>query len=173
MRADKRFVSDNVLLAIFLIALSTVSAAQQSTIKVRITQAVSETNLTVLRGNTHPLARPEFDRGPALVDLPLNRMLLVLKRSPEQETALKSLLEGLQDRSSVNYHSCLSPEQFGRQFGPAEQDIQKIRSWLESHRLQVDKAAKGRMTIEFSGTAGQLRAATRRLCGPARSVMIL
>ncbi len=159
MRAEKHLMSCIVLVVASFLALSTLSVAQQASVKARITQAVSETNLTVLRGNTHPLARPEFDRGLAPVDLPLNRMLLVLKRSPEQETALKSLLEGLQDRSSVNYHSWLSPEQFGQQFGPADQDIQKIRSWLESHGLQVNKVAKGRMTVEFSGTAEQLKEA--------------
>ncbi len=159
MPAAKRFVGSNVLVVVFLIAFSTFCAAQQTSVKARITQAVNETNLTVLKGNTHPLARPEFERGPAPVDLPLNRMLLVLRRSPEQETALRSLLEGLQDRSSLRYHSWLSPDQFGQQYGPAEQDIQKVRSWLESHGLQVNKVAKGRMTIEFSGTAGQMKEA--------------
>src|SRR5882762_4513145 len=54
----------------------------------RITQAIDEKNRVVLHGNRHPLARPEFDRGPAPLDLRLDRILLVLKRSPEQETAL-------------------------------------------------------------------------------------
>src|SRR5262245_29846632 len=41
--------------------------------------------MTVLRGNTHPMARPEFDHGLAPDSLPMDRMLLVLKRSPEKE----------------------------------------------------------------------------------------
>src|SRR5512137_874845 len=51
-----------------------------------ITQALDESRLTVLKGNTHPLARREFDLGTAPASLPMERMLLVLKRSDAQET---------------------------------------------------------------------------------------
>lgn len=30
-----------------------------------VVQPVVETDLLILKGNTHPVARPEFDRGPA------------------------------------------------------------------------------------------------------------
>jgi hypothetical protein len=36
-----------------------------------ITQAVDEARLTVLKGNTHPLVRPEFDLGTAPATLPM------------------------------------------------------------------------------------------------------
>src|SRR5271154_933944 len=77
--------------------------AQAQAVPSRITQAVDETKLTTLRGNTHPLARPQFDRGAAPPSLPMDRMLLVLKRSPEQETSLDALLDQQQDSSSPNY----------------------------------------------------------------------
>jgi hypothetical protein len=35
-------------------------------------------NLITLRGNVHPLARPQFDQGVAPDDLPMQRMLLLL-----------------------------------------------------------------------------------------------
>jgi len=54
----------------------------------RITQAVDDSVLTTLKGNTHPLARPEYDKGPANPSLPADRMQLVLKRSEGQEIAL-------------------------------------------------------------------------------------
>lgn len=123
----------------------------------RITQEVSETHLVTLRGNTHPLARPAFDRGAAPADLPLDRMLLVLKRSPVQESALKQLLDQQQDTSSPNYHKWLTPEEFGRRFGPSDRDIQTITLWLESQGFQVAQAANGRTSIEFSGSAGQVQ----------------
>jgi hypothetical protein len=129
------------------------------TIPARITQAIDETNLTALHGNVHPLARAEYDQGVAPPNLPLERMLLVLKRSPEQEAALRVLLDQQQDRSSPNYRKWLTPEQFGQQFGPADQDIQTVTSWLESHGFQVNRIAKGRTVIEFSGTANQLQEA--------------
>jgi len=76
------------------------AAAQRNAIPVRINQTIDEGKHAVLRGNTYPLALPKFDRGPAPPDLPLDRVLLVLQRSPEQEAVLKSLLEQQQQKSS-------------------------------------------------------------------------
>lgn len=137
------------------------AAAQQAPVPARITGPVDPSSVTVLKGNVHPLARPEFDRGPAPASLQLNRMLLVLKRSPKQEAALDSLLDEQQDKSSPNYHQWLTPQQFGQQFGPADQDIQTIVTWLESQGFQVDRVANGRGAIEFSGNAGQVQNAFR------------
>jgi subtilase family serine protease len=152
---------------LFVLAHSTVASPQQTNLAPvqtgktppLITQPVDETNLTVLRGNTHPLARPEFDRGAAPPSLPTQRMLLVLKRGAQQESALEQLLDEQQDKSSPNYHAWLAPEQFGQQFGPADEDIQTITSWLQSHGLQVARVANGRSVIEFSGIAAQVKEA--------------
>lgn len=94
-----------------------------------ITQAIDETQLTILKGNTHPLARPEFDLGTAPASLPMERMLLVLKRGPDQETALRQLIDDQQDKNSPNYHKWMTPEQFGAQFGPTDSDMQTITTW--------------------------------------------
>lgn len=83
-------------------------------------------------------------------------MLLVLKRSAEQESALRRLLDDQQDKSSSSYHRWLTPEDFGRQFGPTDVDIQTITAWLQSHGFQVG-SSKGRTVLEFSGTAGQVQ----------------
>ena len=115
--------------------------------------------LVTLRGNTHPLARPEYDQGAAPDSLPMERMLLVLQRSAEQEAALRKLLDEQQIKSSPNYHMWLTPEQFGQQFGPADADIQAVTDWLASQGFQVSRVAAGRTVIEFSGTAGQVRQA--------------
>jgi subtilase family serine protease len=116
-------------------------------------------NLVTLRGNTHPLARPEFDQGAAPDSQPMERMLLVLQRSPEEESALRSLLDQQQIKSSPNYHMWLTPEQFGEQFGPADADIQAVTGWLTSQGFEVRRVAAGRTVIEFSGTAGAVRQA--------------
>ena len=113
----------------------------------------------LLKGNVHPLARPQFDVALAPPNLPMDRMLLVLKRSPEQQTALLKLLDDQQDKTSASYHKWLTPEQFGQQFGPADADIQAVTSWLQSHGFQVARVAKGRTMIEFSGTAAQVQEA--------------
>src|SRR5579875_1467882 len=124
-----------------------------------ITQAISGSSLQRLVGNTHPLARAEFDQGVAPSDLPMNRMILVLNRSAEQEAALEKLLADQQDPSSPQYHQWLTPQQFGQQFGAADEDIQTITTWLQDQGFQVNRIANGKNLIEFSGTAGQVAAA--------------
>ena len=121
-----------------------------------ITEALDDSRLTMLKGNTHPLARREFDLGTAPATLPMERMLLVLKRSDQQETALRKLLDDQQDKNSPHYHKWLTPEQFGAQFGPSDTDMQTITSWLRSHGFQVG-STKGRTVLEFSGSASQVR----------------
>ena len=123
-----------------------------------VTQAVDESQRTVLKGNTHPLARPQFDLGTAPATLPMQRMLLVLKRSDAQEAALLKLLDDQQDKRSPNYHKWMTPEQFGAQFGPTDTDMQTITSWLQSHGFQVG-STKGRTVLEFSGSASQVQEA--------------
>ncbi len=147
-------------LVILLALISSQDAHPQARgVPARITQAVDLQKLVTLRGNTHPLARPAFDRGAAPDNLPAPRMLLVLQRSPEQETALRKLLDEQQIKSSPNYHQWLTPEEFGRQFGPADEDIQAVTDWLTGQGFQVNRVAAGRTVIEFSGTAGLVRQA--------------
>jgi len=159
MRIRSRISARLHLTVAVLLLAPTFASAQTNTVAARITQAVDETKRTILYGNTHPLARPEFDRGAAPSSLPMQRMLLVLQRSAEQESALETLLEQQQDASSPNFHKWLTPQQFGQQFGPPDQDIQTITSWLQSHGFQVANVSNGRTVIEFSGTAGQVQEA--------------
>ena len=125
----------------------------------RIVDRVNESVLVTLRGNTHPLAQSQFDQGAAPPDLPMARMLLVLKRSDAQESALQALLDAQQDQNSPSYHQWLTPDAFGQQFGPSDQDIQTVAAWLRSHGFQAGGISQGRTVIEFSGTALQVQQA--------------
>ena len=147
------------LLFAFVSLLPPRSLAQSGPAAARITQPVDESQLTVLKGNTYFLAQAQYDRGPAPASLPMNRMLLVLRRSTDQEAALQQLLAQQQDHSSPNYHQWLTPQQFGQRFGPADQDIQTITSWLQSHGFLVPRIPNGRTVIEFSGSASQVQEA--------------
>jgi subtilase family serine protease len=156
------FIGCFFFIAWFNCALSAAQTASTATAaavpRPLITQPVDDSQLTVLKGNTHPLARPLYDMGKAPADLPTNRMLLVLKRSPEQEYALRKLLDDQQDKVSPNYHKWLTPEQYGKQFGPTDSDMQTIVLWLQSQGFQVG-STKGRTVLEFSGNAGQVQEA--------------
>lgn len=152
-------VSIKVMLALVLLFVVVMSSSSPfSVVQPQIAQPIDNAKLTVLRGNTHPLARSEFDRGVAPASLPMDHMQLVLKRGPQQGQAFDKLLGEQQDRSSPNYHKWLTPEQVG-EFGPAVEDLQKITSWLESYGFHVDAVSKGRTVIEFSGTAGDVQRA--------------
>ena len=125
----------------------------------RIVAPLDENQRTVLRGNTHPLATTETDRGAVSPLQPLHRMLMVLRRSPDQDAALTNLLTAQQDPDSPLFHQWLTPEQFGAWFGPSDQDVQTIHAWLSSHGFTGIAVSKGRTAIEFSGSAGQLEGA--------------
>lgn len=131
--------------------------AQTIPVPTRVTEAVDPAKLVTLRGNSHPLARPENDRGLAPDDLPMARMLLVLQRSPDQEAELRHLLDEQQVKSSPNFHKWLTPEEFGERFGPGHADVQAVTDWLGSEGFEVGKVGPGRTVIEFSGTAGLVR----------------
>ena len=133
------------------------SASQATSRPSRITQAIDEKQLVLLRGNVHPLAQPKFDQGAVSDAQPLNRMLLLLRRAPEQEAALRQLLDDQLTLNSPKHHAWLTPQQFGAQFGPADADLQATTNWLNTKGFHSIQVGPGRTAIQFSGTAGQVR----------------
>ena len=110
----RRLLLESVLAGLLFLPSLSWEQVSQSRNRSLIREAIDESNVTRLNGNRHQLARPEFDRGTAPASLPMDRMLLVLRRSPEQERALTNLLDEQQDKSSLNYHKWLTPEEFGQ-----------------------------------------------------------
>jgi subtilase family serine protease len=125
----------------------------------RIVGAIDETNLVTLAGNTHPAAVSKYDEGAVPDGFSLEHMYVVLRRSPEQNAALNRLLIDLQDPRSALYHRWLSAGQLGGKYGPAQQDIDAVVGWLTSHGLKVNQISKSGITIDVSGTAGEIRSA--------------
>jgi hypothetical protein len=121
-----------------------------------ITQQIVETSLVRLLGNVRPEVNASNDRGRVPDTLPMEHMFLQLQRPAAQEQALKQLIEELHDPRSPNFHQWLTPSQFGTQFGPAAADIGRITAWLRGHGFTVNVVYPSGMTIDFSGTAGQV-----------------
>jgi len=159
MKPKLAFAFITPILFAFLFFLAPRVFTQTVGVRSLITGPVDESRLTTLHGNVHPLARAQFDRGVAADNLPMDHMLLVLKRSPAQESALETLMAQQLDKASPNYHKWLTPQQFGEQFGPSDQDIQKITAWLGSHGFTVESVSSGRTSIQFSGDAAQVQSA--------------
>jgi hypothetical protein len=91
----------------------------------------------------------------------MNRMILVLKRRPEQESALTNFLTDLQDKRSPHFHRWMTPDQFGEQFGPSPAELQSVTSWLAAEGFTAIHPSRGGISIEFSGTAKQVQSAFR------------
>src|SRR5882724_8280949 len=158
MRTTIPFLRNSLFMLLVVLALTSLrTAGQTKPAAARIVRAVDDTQTVTLKGNVHPLAKSAFDRGMVDTGQPLSRMLLLLQRSPEQETALRQLIDEQQMKSSSNFHTWLTPEQFGQQFGPADADIQAVSSWLTSRGFSGVKVGPGRTTVEFNGTAGQVQ----------------
>ena len=112
-----------------------------------VTTPVDNSVRTVLKGNVHPLTRAAFDQGEVPASMALHRMLLVLKRSDQQETALRSLIDDQLDTHSANHHQWLAPEEFGALYGPAQSDLDAVISWLKSSGFEVTRVSSGRNII--------------------------
>jgi subtilase family serine protease len=138
---------------------SQTATAKFPTIPSRVITRVDDSKLVRLTGNTNINARPEFDHGPVAADLPMERMQLLLKRSPAQETALQKFMEDQMNPASPNFHHWLNPDEFGALYGPSDADIAAVTTWLEGHGFSIYKVSRGRTHIEFSGTAAQVQEA--------------
>ena len=112
---------------------------------------IDNSQTVVLPGNVYPLARPEYDVGPASPSLPMDRMILALKMSGEKRAALKSLLAEQQDPSSPLYHQWLTPQEFGARFGADPSVLAVTKGWLRSRGFRIDSVANGGLWINFSG----------------------
>src|SRR5580765_7787536 len=147
-----RAVLSVVLVTGFFYSL-TVSAQEP---RARINSPVDNSALVRLPRTHHPLISAQNDLGRVTADTAMERMVLVLKPGKDQATALSRLINRQHDKQSSSYHNWLTPEQYGAQFGPAEQDLQQTTAWLQQQGFRVDSVARGRQWIEFSGTAAQV-----------------
>lgn len=133
--------------------------AQTSAIAPRIVQSIDDSNLVTLKGNVTALAQPRFDRGEADPAMQMTSVRLLLSRSKEQEAALDQFMAQQLDKSSPNYHHWLTPQEFGKLYGPADSDIAAIVAWLQSCGLTVEQVPPGRTNIAFSGSVRQIEQA--------------
>jgi subtilase family serine protease len=124
-----------------------------------VTQRVDEARRTVLAGNTHPAAIAANDQGALADSTAVEHMMVLLRRSPEQEQQLRQQIDLLHDPASSQFHQWLSADDYGRRFGAGEADLTQVTGWLEAHGFVVNGIYPNRQLIDFSGTAGQIRAA--------------
>jgi pseudomonalisin len=139
--------------AVLLAMLAIVSLAAQAQ------RTINDADRVTLHGNTHPLARAEFDRGSANAATAMNNMVLSLAVRQDAQAQLQQLLADQQNPSSPNFHKWLTPLEFGMRFGPTDQDIADATSWLKSQGFRIEEVANGRMWINFSGDVQKVQRA--------------
>jgi subtilase family serine protease len=127
--------------------------------RILITKRIDETQLVRLWRNTRPEANPKFDRGRVDDNFAMPQMMLQLKRSPQLEAEFAQFTESLTDKNSPNFRHWMLADEQGEKFGVAQEDIDTVSKWLESHGFTVDGVQPNKMVISFSGTAGQIRQA--------------
>lgn len=127
----------------------------------RITEPVDDSIRVVLKGNVPRQIKlqGQVDQGAVPATMAASRLFLVLKHSPTQAQAVREYIDSLQNKSSPNYHKWLTPEEFGAKYGPSDADMKTTTDWLASHGFTVNRIAKARNLIEFSGTAGTVQEA--------------
>jgi subtilase family serine protease len=127
--------------------------------KPQITQTPSNNDRITLAGNTSPDAIASNDQGRVADSTVMDHMLLQLKRPADREQALQVLMQQQVTKGSPNYHKWLTNAQLGAEYGPSQMDINAITSWLTAQGFTVNRVYSNGMTIDFSGTAGQVRQA--------------
>jgi subtilase family serine protease len=150
-----------LLLAAFTFAPASASAQCTTAAVSRVTTFVDDTARVSLAGNVHPMARAEFDQGRVDDGLPLEHIIMLLQRSPEQESALEAHIDEMHNQNSPLFHQWLSTSDMARCYGVADADIAAVSSWLESHGFTIDSVPSSKMMLIFTGTAGQVSEAFR------------
>ena len=135
------------------------ASAQTNGVPSRIAAQINESNLTTLRGNTHPLARQQYDQGRVDPAMKMERITMAFQRTAAQKADLDALLAAQQNPASSSFHQWLTPAQFGERFGIAQTDLQKVTAWLQAHGLNVVETPDSRNFIVFEGTASQVESA--------------
>ena len=124
----------------------------------RITISANNGPTIVLSGNVHPLTAG-VNSQPLVSEIPMQRMILLLKSDAVQDSSLEELIAQQQNPKSSQYHQFLSPQEFGAHFGISQGDLDKTVAWLTSHGFTIDEIPAGRRSIVFSGTSSHVAAA--------------
>ena len=82
-----------------------------------------------------------------------NHLYLAIGLPLRNQEALTNLLQQIYDPASPNYHHYLTPEQFTAQFGPTEEDYQKVINFAKASGLTVAATHPNRMLLDVGGNA--------------------
>ena len=100
----------------------------------------------VARFNLQPMGQPPATKSLHLaIGLPLRN-----------QEVLAHLIQQLYDPASTSYRQYLTPEQFTEQFGPTEQDYQKVIAFAERNGLTVTGTSANRVLLDVRGSVADI-----------------
>jgi large repetitive protein len=153
----KRPTVATALSVVFIASIASYSAMAQEPPQAAV--AGARANRVVLPYSTHPATKTVADLGRLAGNVPMDRMVLVLAGSANEEQSLQGLLDSLHTKGSPRYHQWLTPEEFRVEFGASPEAIQKVTAWLAAQGFNIDRVARSGRWIQFSGAAMQVEAA--------------
>ena len=88
-----------------------------------------------------------------------DRLKLAIGLPLRNQEALSNLLHQIYDPSSSNYHHYLTPQEFTAQFGPTEEDYQKVMRFAERNGLTVTSTHPNRVVLDVEGSVADIEKA--------------
>jgi subtilase family serine protease len=107
---------------------------------------------TPIPGTAPTLVQGATDLGPA-TGQPLSVTLSLPLRN---QAELTSLIAGLTNPSSPNYHQFLTPASFASQFSPTSDTVNAVTGWASSAGLTVTSVSSNRTLVTVTGALSQL-----------------
>ena len=126
-----------------------------------ITRGIDDNQMMMLHNETPVAMHAVRDMGALPSGQVLEHLQLVLKRPAARQAALDKLVADQQNPASPQFHKWVDPAEFGAAFGPSSADVAATARWLASRGFTVNAVAPNLMSIDFSGTAGQVEGAFR------------
>jgi uncharacterized repeat protein (TIGR01451 family) len=118
--------------------------------------AVAAPTMKALSGHVPPAVSRLQSKGSLSAT---NSLRLALGLPLRNQAALSNLLQQIYDPASPNYHHYLTPEEFTAQFGPTEEDYQKVIAFAKAGGLTVIGTHPNRMLLDVAGNAGNVGSA--------------
>ena len=107
---------------------------------------------TLVPGTAPTLVQGATDQGAATAQ----PMTVTLSLPLRNQAGLTSLIAGLTNPSSPNYHQFLTPSAFASQFSPTSDTVNAVTGWASSAGLTVTSVSSNQTLVTVYGTASQL-----------------
>ncbi len=140
----------SIVLTLAILAMAGLGVNLAQTSNSRLAGDWRTTGAVAIPESSTPILRAGADLGAAPAGEPLERMILLLAPSPDQQQALDRQLADLQNPSSPSFHHWATPEEFAAKYENSASDVDAVAAWLRSKGFTVAAIPAGRSWIEFS-----------------------